>query len=59
MSVIKTFLPFAFMAVILASMVAHWGDQSYFMICVLGLIGWLDYAELQYKVSKNAHLPID
>ena len=51
MRFIKTFLPFVFIAVILASMVAHWGDQSYFMICMLGLIGWLDYVELRYKVS--------
>ena len=53
MSVIKTFLPFAFMAVILASMVTHWGDQSYFMICMLGLLGWLDYVELSHKISKS------
>ena len=53
MRFIKTFLPFVFIAVILASMVAHWGDHSYFMICMLGLIGWLDYVELRYKVSTG------
>ena len=56
MRFIKTFLPLAFMAVILASMVAHWGDQSYFMICMLGLLGWLEYVELSYQVNKRESL---
>jgi len=54
MRVIKTFLPFGFMLVLLSMLIMHYNDPNFFMCCLLGLFGWLEYVELSHKVSKSA-----
>ena len=53
MRFIKTFIPFGFMLVLLSMMIAHFGDHTFYMTGLLGLLGWLEYVELSYKVSKR------
>ena len=51
MRFIKTFLPFGF--VLIALMLTHLNDNTYFMPCLLGVLGWLEYLDLRYKVTKD------
>ena len=53
MRFIKTFLPFGFMLVLLVMLITHYADPGYFLICLLGLQGWLEYVELSHKISKS------
>jgi len=53
MRFIKTFIPFGFMLVLLSMMIAHFGDHTFFMACLLGLFGWLEHVELSFKVNKT------
>jgi len=53
MRFIKTFVPFGFMLVLLSMMILHFNDHTLFMSSLLGLLGWLEYVELNYKISKR------
>ena len=54
MRFIKSFFPFVFITVIFAFMITHLGDNTYFMPCLFGIVGWLEYLDLRYKVGKGA-----
>jgi len=53
MRFIKTFVPFGFMLVLISMMILHFNDHTFFMTCLLGLLGWLEYVELSFKVNKR------
>ena len=56
MRFIKIFLPFGFMIVLLSMMLTHFNDHTFFMTGLLGLLGWLEYVELSFKVNKRESL---